>query len=112
MWRTTADRAGWALRYARLNVLALRKFVKKYDKVMRGHFGRDFLQVRTSAASICLGFCCVARNLHGSCEAGPGNLADCCYETAAQLLMKVPEKLLGSSKVPLYKTLQIAALGP
>ena len=45
VWRAAADRAGWALRYARLNVLALRKIVKKYDKVMRSHFGQDFLEV-------------------------------------------------------------------
>ena len=44
-WRATADRAGWALRYARLNVLALRKILKKHDKVLRSHFGQEILLV-------------------------------------------------------------------
>lgn len=44
-WRGIAERAGWTLRYARLNVLALRKILKKHDKVMRSHFGKELLQV-------------------------------------------------------------------
>ncbi|KAK9811009.1 hypothetical protein WJX73_005754 [Symbiochloris irregularis] len=44
LWRDTAERAGWALRYARINVLALRKILKKHDKVMKSYFGQELLQ--------------------------------------------------------------------
>lgn len=48
LWRDTAERAGWTLRYARINVLALRKILKKHDKAMKSYFGKELLQVEDS----------------------------------------------------------------
>ena len=62
-WRAAADRAGWTLRYARINVLALRKILKKYDKLMQSQFGQELLQVSTAAhdsqwlALLCMAAC-------------------------------------------------------
>lgn len=39
-----ADRAYWCRKYARANAVALRKILKKYDKLCGGQRGRSFLQ--------------------------------------------------------------------
>lgn len=44
-WTRLVERAAWARRFARINSLALRKIVKKHDKLMHSRAGHLFLQV-------------------------------------------------------------------
>lgn len=44
-----AQRAYWCVRFARANAVALRKILKKHDKLCGNARGRAFLQVRTAA---------------------------------------------------------------
>lgn len=68
LWRDTAARAGWTLRYARINVLALRKILKKHDKVMKSYFGKELLQVQDDRDVM---MCCPKREYLSACQQLP-----------------------------------------